>query len=327
MSIQLNSTLAQSGLFCTGPQPVVDWKYVPLDTGLEAAFENHYLICNPGVLEKHRGSYDAEQLGVKAEAFWSECKKTPTIKQADLDAYGRTCIELARDLANLGGHLRLGPLRGAARPCLLMEAMAFGSGDFTFFNYKAGCQPQNADRVKSELYPILKACDPNEAVYRIQVVDTAIGGHGINELTKYLRELKEKYAQFRNQKWELDLRILHANDGRTNIDNIEGAKSHSVEGSFEVCLSRYVVPDLIVEDYDAALGLEIKTDHGKVVVKQSYKPGQILLKSEDGSRLVKSEALVVTFDELLAESITDEMIHSQDLQQVGNLWQDYQQKG
>ena len=313
--INLTNTLAPSGAFCAQP---------PAPNGGVNQPESY--IYNPGVLEHHRGSYTIEERDAKATSWIAESKKTPLIAQADVNAYGQTCIQLAQDLANADGNLRLGPLRGAVRPCLLMDAMTQGAGDFTFFNYKAGCQPENAERVKADLYPILAAANPHQETYKIQVVDTAIGGHGINALTQYLRELKER-NEFRNQKWVLDLRIIHANDAQTDIGNIERARSHFVAGGFEIQLQRYVVPDLIVEDYEAALGLDITSDHGKFLVKQSYKPGQFLLKGDDGTRLVKSEALVVTFDELFSQSITDEMLHNQNLNQVGVVWNDYQQKG
>lgn len=314
--INLTNTLAPSGAFCAQPAELVGGVNQP---------ENY--IYNPGVLEYHRGSYTIEERDAKATSWITECNKIPLIAQADINAYGQTCIQLAQNLSHIGGNLRLGPLRGAVRPCLLMDAMTQGAGDFTFFNYKAGCQPENAERVKADLRPILLAANPHNETYRIQVVDTAIGGHGINALTSYLRELKEKQPEFRKQKWVLDLHIIHATDGRTDIGNIEKVKSQFGAGVFEVQLQRYVVPDLIVEDYEAALGLDITSDHGKILVKQSYQPGQFLLKCDDGSRLVKSEALVVTFDELFSQSITDEMLHNQNLNQVGVVWKDYQQKG
>jgi len=325
MSINISSTLAQSGVFVQMPQAHATSASVPLTINAEIPGNN--LIYNPGVIERYRGSYALEEIEPKAVTFLTESTKFPLIEQAALDAYGQVCVDLAKDLATAENHLRLGPLRGAARPCLIMNVMAFGSGDFTFFNYKAGCQPENAGRVKEDLYSLLAAADPNEEVYKIQIVDTAVRGDGINTLRRYLWELKNQHAQFHKQKWELDLRIIHSNDKHTNRGNIERVQAHPEPGIFEVQLRRYEVPDLIVEDYEAALGMEITSDQGKFLVKQSYKPGQFLLKSEEGTRLVRSDALVVTFDELFSQSITDEMIHSQDLTQVGVVWNDYEQKG
>lgn len=325
MNINLTSTLAQSGVFAPMPQAQAPSASAPV--AADSGCGGNYLIYNPGVIERYRGSYALEETEPKAVTFLTESTKVPLIEQAALDVYGQVCVDLAKDLATAENHLRLGPLRGAARPCLLMNVMAFGSGSFTFFNYKAGCQPENADRVKQDLYSLLAAADPNEEVYKIQIVDTAVRGDGINTLRRYLWELKQQHARFHKQKWELDLRIIHANDEHTNVGNIERVKAHPEPGIFEVQLRRYVVPDLVVEDYEAALGMEITSDHGKFLVKQSYKPGQFLLKSAEGTRLVRSEALVVTFDELFSQSITDEMIYSQDLAQVGVVWNDYEQKG
>jgi hypothetical protein len=326
MSINLTTTLAPSGAFCAMTQINAPGSYAPGGSDAAGVGDN-YLIYNPGVLQYHRGSYTTEQIDTKAAELITKSKESPLIEKAELDVYGQTCIQLAKDLASVGGHLRLGPLRGAARPCLLMDVMASGSGDFTFFNFKEGSNGNNRNRVKEELLPILRACDPHEPVYRIQVVDTAVGGQGINALTRCLWALKDQTPQFRKQKWELDYRLIHANDSRTDVGNIERAKSRARAGVFEIQMQRYVVPDLMVEDYEGALGMDLVNEHGKFLIKQSYKPGRFVLKGDDGLRLVRSDALTVTFDELFSQSITDEMLHASDLKQVGVVWQDYELKG
>jgi hypothetical protein len=300
--------------------------YAP-GVGDAAAVGDDFLIYNPGVLQYYRSSYTTEQIDARAADLITKSKESPLIEKTELDAYGQTCIQLAKDLASAGSDLRLGPLRGAARPCLLMDVMASGSGDFTFFNFKEGSNGKNKGRVIAEMLPILRQFDPQKPAYRIQVVDTAVGGQGINALTKYLWSLKEQHRDFRKQKWELDYRIIHATDARTNVENIMRAKGRARPGLFEIQLQRYAVPDLVVEDYEGALGLEITRGGGKFLVKQSYKPGRFVIKSDDGLRLVESKALVVTFDELFSNSITEEMTTSPDLKQVGVVWNEYEQKG
>src|ERR1039458_4709892 len=246
MSIQLTSTMAASGAFFSMADAQVPGSYASVDVA-GAGGADDTLIYNPGVLERYRGSYTTEQIDTKAAELITRSKKSPLIEKAELDVYGQTCIHLAKDLASVGGHLRLGPLRGAARPCLLMDVMASGSGDFTFFNFKEGSNGKNKGRVVAELLPILREFDPHESVYRIQVVDTAVGGQGINALTKYLWALKDQHGEFRKQKWELDYRIIHATDGRTNVANIMRAKGRARPGVFEIQLQRDVGPDLVVE--------------------------------------------------------------------------------
>ena len=196
------------------------------------------------------------------------------MQQDELDVYGQTCIKLARDVASVDSHLRLGPLRGAARPCLMVEVMTSSSVDFEFFNYKAGCQPENANRVKDLLYPILRDSDAHEGIYRIQVVDTAVGGYGINALTNYLWDIKNAHGQFKKQKWDLDYRIIHATDDRTNVNRIKQVRDRAVAGVFDVNLERYVVTDLMVEDSESALGLEIVGDYGNYLVEGKLQAGR-----------------------------------------------------
>jgi hypothetical protein len=317
MSINLTTTLAPSGAFCAMPQAQALGSYAAAGVGVSP---DNYLIYNPGVQEHYRGSYTAEQIDGKAAARLNECKKVPVVEQAVFDVYGQTCIKLANDVASIDSHLRLGPLRGAARPCVMVEVMTSSSVDFEFFNYKAGCQPQNANRVKDLLYPILRDADPHQGIYRIQVVDTAVGGYGINALTSYLWDIKNAHGQFKKQKWELDYRIIHATDKRTNVDRIKEVCDRSVAGAFDVNLERYVVTDLMVEDSESALGLEIVGDYGNYLVKESYKPGELIIRADDGIRHIRSQAEVVTYDELFSDRITYQMEHNPKMKQVGVVW-------
>lgn len=318
MSIQLTTTLAPSGAFCAQPQGHQPGSYATAPT---IVTPDNFLIYNPGVLEQYRNSYTAEQINSKTADWLSECKRIPVVTQGELDIYGQTCIKLTNDVASFDAHLRLGPLRGAARPCIMTQVMTSGSVDFEFFNYKAGCQKKNATGVKEMLYPILRDADSHDKFYRIQVVDTAIGGFGINALTSYLWDIKNSHSEFKHQKWELDYRIIHATDKRTNISNIKAVSSQSVAGVFDVNLERYVVTDLMVEDSESALGLEIVGDYGNYLVKPSYKPGEIILKADDGIRYIRSYAEVVTYDELFSDRITYQLLNAPEMKQVGVVWQ------
>jgi hypothetical protein len=297
------------------PQEQTPGSFAPEAVGAE-----NYLIYNPGVQEYYRGSYTYEQIDAKTAAWLNECKKVPLVQQGELDVYGQTCIKLAKDVASIDAQLRLGPLRGAARPCVMVEVMTSSSVDFEFFNYKAGCQPENANHVKDLLYPILRDADPHDGIYRIQVVDTAVGGYGINALTSYLWDIKNAHGQFKKQKWELDYRIIHATDARTNVNRIKQVRDRAVAGVFDVKLERYVVTDLIVEDSESALGLEIVGDYGNFLVKESYKPGELVLKADDGIRHIRSQAEVVTYDELFSDRITYQMLNAPEMKQVGVVW-------
>lgn len=323
MSINLTTTLAPSGAFCAMPQAQALGSDAVMGAGVSP---ENYLIYNPGVQEHYRGSYTAEQIDEKAAAWLKECKKVDVVDQAVFDIYGQTCIKLAKDVASVDAHLRLGPLRGAARPCVMVEVMTSSSVDFEFFNYKEGSHEKNAGRVKELLFPILRDADPHEDIYRIQVVDTAVGGYGINALTSYLWDIKNAHGQFKMQKWELDYRIIHATDKRTNVGKIKGVRGRTVAGIFEVNLERYVVTDLMVEDSEAALGLKIVGDYGNYLVKQSYKPGEIIIRSEDGIRHIRSQAEVVTYDELFSDRITYQMEHDAEMKQVGVVWKNNPQQ-
>lgn len=319
MSINLSSTFAKSGIFETKKEIDLNGG-VSRPTAEEVKNLGNPRVFNPAVRDQLRNSYTFESIDAKEAKSLEDRDKLKIVDEAIIAAYGKECIQGAKDLSLVHSHLRLGPLRGAARPCLLLDAMTAGSKKYTFFNYKAGCQPANAGRVKEDLYRILCDADPRDAIYRIQIVDTAIGGQGIRALRRYLREVKDAHARFRKQKWELDLRIFHGTGADTNVNNIRRVETDSSSGDFVIKLRRYVVPDLIVERYDAALGVRIDKNAGQYRIRQSYEPGNFILESSQGFRLVRSDALVVTFDELFTNSITEEMLTSSDFEQVGEVW-------
>jgi hypothetical protein len=95
---------------------------------------------------------------------------------------------------------------------------------------------------------------------------------------------------------------------------------------FQVVLKRYPVPDLIVEDYDEALGFTLEREGSIYVAKPSVVAGRFLLKSNGVMSLIESEDLSRTFDEFMCEAVTNSLLTDPNRELVSVVWQEYVSK-
>ena len=140
-------------------------------------------------------------------------KRSVLASMDDFVDYGRQLITIAERLIAFEPHCCLGPLRGASFPCSLAAVTTNAYAVFDFFDYRAGSQPKNYQRVNSELRTIVAKRNPGCAVFRVAVVDTSISGHGINALVGILKSIREDISHYRKQRWELQIHLLHDSRG------------------------------------------------------------------------------------------------------------------
>jgi hypothetical protein len=284
-------------------------------------------IFNPGVLEHRRGSYH-QNIDDELIARWlgtSTGVRKWEIDAGNIDAYADTAVKLAANVASINAECRLAPLRGAARPCMLVEVMTRGEVEFEFFNFRQGSSRGRDAEIRSDLLGILQRKNPNQETYRIQVVDTAIGGQGIVALVELLKELHDQHPSFSRQYWLIDIHLLHPTNGHENVNRMESVQSHSTE-RFQLLMNRYPVPDLIVEDYDEALGFTLEREGSVYVAKPSVVAGRFLLKANGIISLIESEDLSRTFDEFMCEAVTNSLLTDPNRELIKVIWQDYVHK-
>lgn len=285
-------------------------------------------VCNPSVFEYRQGSYEAIN-NEKAVTKWlddSRGTKKWKIDDSDIGEYADAAVKLAANLQTVNADCSLGPLRGAARPCLLLEVMTRGAARFEFFDFRQGSSGKRDGEIKSALLQILKNKNPLRADYVIQIVDTAIGGYGINALIRLMSDIHDNTSIFQNQRWTIDVHLLHPKTASANFSQIEWAANQNPK-AFCVSIHRYPVSDLIVEDYDEALGFTIEKAGEIFVAKPSIVPGRFLLRSGSNIYLIDSEDLYRTFDELFSKAITESLLTDPDRQLTEIVWQEYQRKG
>ena len=285
-------------------------------------------VYNPGVFEYRRGSYELVT-DEKKVLQWLERSTGESKWQIDashLDSYADVAVKLASNLIQKHADCRLAPLRGAARPSMLVEVMSRGVVEFEFFNFKQGSSGKRDDEIRRDLIQILQRKNPGNELYRLQVIDTAVGGQGINKLVSLLKSIHAEVGEFRRQSWCVDVHLLHPTNGHENIGNMDSIAGMS-DDQFIVMPNRYPVPDLIVEDYDEALGFTIERENCRYVAKPSFVPGRFLLRSGDTMCLVESDDLYRTFDELISEAVTESLLTDANRELVEVVWQEFTTKG
>lgn len=284
-------------------------------------------VYNPAVLEKYAGSYGTEKSFPVGSDEWSEAvrKYSTKVTITDFDHYGEKLVELTNHVVSLNPHCSLGPLRGAAKPCVMVEVMSRGGCQYEFFNFQGNSVQATHPRIVADLAEILKKRDPGEEVYRINVTDAGRGGNGINNLVYLLGVVKESASEFQHQKWKLDLNLVHDQVSKAHVANIERVRKQSRTG-FEICLHRYPVPSLIVEDFDPALAFSPEWEGPRQIFKPSSVPGQFLYQTGSEVHLIQTDNTYLAFEELYSRAITEHLTKAPDLQQVDVVWQEYQEK-
>jgi len=202
--------------------------------------------------------------------------------------------------------------------------MSNGKLSFEFFDFHQGALGKRDDEIIEALSGTLLRCDPGNAIYKIQIVDTAIGGHGIVHLASLLRHVHDSKHQFRNQYWDVEAHLIHPPTAPQNLDRMRSAGVS--EAHYSMAVTLHQVDDLIVEDFDAAMGFKLEYDGTTWFAKPSIRPGRFLLKGGGASHLVNSENLYLTFTDFLSQSATENLLTDPNRTMVGVVWDDYTQK-
>jgi hypothetical protein len=279
-------------------------------------------IFNPGVFEDRRNSYTKSD-SQESLAKWrerSKGKKKWKFTERQIDAYADVAVRLTALLSSDDVRCRLAPLRGAARPCMLVEVMSGGKVEFEFFDFTNGSKGVRDKEISNSLIRILKRTDPQNSLFRIQVVDTGKSGRGINKLVSLLREIHRHTQNFRTQLWQIDIHLLYANDGEANLDNIR-AVGLLHEDRFEVFLDLYPVPKIVGEDYDEASDFDFVIDKGLFVPRPRVRGGGFILEAHGREHLIETENVFLTLDEFFSEAITHALLTDPNRALAEIVWQ------
>lgn len=285
-------------------------------------------VYNPSVLPQHRDSYETKEIFRFGSDEWvMAVNEFPTrVAEVDFQNYGEQMIYLTNRVVSFGPHCSLGPLRGASKPCVMSEVMSRGKCEYEYFDFHQGSKEENQPSIIGNLSEILLRRDPGEEIYRINITDVVRGGNGINALVKLLAHVKETHSEFQKQRWVLDLNLVHDTGDNTNISNIQRVLKNRHD-CFEIELNRYPVSSLIVEDVESAVACALEWNGQRHIFKPCALKGEFLYQVGNDVRLVQSENCYLAFEELYSQAITETLVTSPDYEQVGVVWQEYQEKG
>jgi hypothetical protein len=318
MSFSSTTYTAPSGAFAS----VVGYK------AGESVAGSFVQVYNPTVLDRYVGSYGTTKAIELGSDEWTAAlnKYSKPITRDDFEIYGQRLIELTTHIQENPTHCSLGPLRGAAKPCVTAEVMSRGEIKYDFFNFQENSNRTTHQRIITNLTEILKARNPGEKIFKINITDTSKGGQGINNLVDFLAHIRNYDSRFGKQLWKLDLNLFFDNSKNTDLRNIYSVLSKQTPGIFEIQLNPYEVSSLIVEDFDPALAFVIEWDGKRHAFKPCSVPGQFLYQVNNELRLIECDNSYLALEEFYSKAITENMLTAPNLEQVGVVWQEYQNK-
>lgn len=157
--------------------------------------------ANPGNPKPaHQKILETYDFAKHKELIEAKASTQPWIENADLYSYGRSIVDIAERIHSLKPDCCLGPLRGAAFPCSLVDTTVQGRARVDYFNFRENSNPANRPAITRELGRILARRNNMEEEFRVAVIDTAIGGQSINMLVQILKEFWKGRADFQMQK-------------------------------------------------------------------------------------------------------------------------------
>jgi len=232
-------------------------------------------LINPGLLEPWEQKKDFAY-NWSTEKNWLEQEdptKWPLASNSDFAAYGSKIVAIAEDLVDFEPDCCLGPLRGSSIPSSLIAVSANDYATFDFFTFRD--HSNNLQRIERELISIIMKRNLRPLDFHVAVVDTAVGGHGVNNLTDILKSIWSANSSYREQRWQLRFHLLHDRRKGTNLGKILSSQKKAEPDGFEITVVPHQVPRLIAEDYGAAINFQFDTKSR--LYTPATEPGEILL--------------------------------------------------
>ena len=210
-------------------------------------------IYNPMPHPSYVAEYSEKRLGM--ETVEARLRDARCVTDVELAEYSECLVEIATAIRRKGPpDCVIAPLRGALKPALLLKVI----GDFKCIEYLPFQDRSDTHRRKAmetALEAILKKRAPDRDVFRVFVVDTAIGGYGVQDLSAMIANVGSELGC---PHLDVQFHLLHditraPHDAVARIESIRRMNTDMIR--FTVW--RHPVASLIVEDWDPALGIEL----------------------------------------------------------------------
>lgn len=240
------------------------------------------------------------------------------VSESELSDYAAKLVEIARAVKRQQApDCILAPLRGALKPAQLLKVIA-RLDQISYIPFKDRSSEERRRVMRRALIEILTDRAPERGAYRVVVLDTAISGHGAEDLSQMI---VEAHQEAELPPMEVTFHLLHDSRGsRGNaverISRISGEKCAGVR--FEV--HRHPVLSLIVEDWDAALGVTVELVGTKFLIEPLRQSGALYVSGEGVVRELESDDLSNLLLQKMGEYISDTIRTDPTLRQVDEVW-------
>jgi len=246
-------------------------------------------------------------------------QKAKYIKKSDIAVYADKLVELAATIKSKPIDCFVCPLRGALKPVTYLRTMDALGKHIEWLPFTTASSGEHDPELIHYLKTIIHRNLPrNSPTFSMGVIDTAIGGHGINKLTNLLLRCRLSYPM--TTEWLIHYFIIHPpNVNARSIDSVKSAHDRGLTFLVDRC----EVNDLLVEDWDAALGIEVEYCGDSIQVKNSVTEGRLILSADDSILVVDSPEMSNYVDALIAQVISDAITTHPHLRFVKNVWPGY----
>jgi len=277
-------------------------------------------MCNP----MERQPIASSTLEVAPLRFLDDLKDkfkgAKEVRRSDLLDYGDVIPEVRKTMDAYRYHAVIVPYRGALKPWLQLSVLAQHADKVIELPFTRASQrdPYNDERLRWYLAEGI-APFSEEPELRLAVVDTGVGGNSSVTMADLLREL---HRRDRRRRWYVHLHLIHKRgeypEGSWTLPKYCG-------DGFHINPFPWSVNDLIVEDWNAAIGLEAVWDDGtKAVVDEASAEVTILMIEHDKVMVVESPVLHHFLDGQLGQAVSDAVVtHPEMPHFIGDVWAQY----
>lgn len=243
-----------------------------------------------------------------------------SIETSEVCKYADKIVELGVTLKANKYDVLICPLRGALKPTNYLKTMNVIEKEINWLPFTGASQAHYDNQINNFLEEILDRYTPESELFTVSIVDTAIGGNGSNKLADLINEVRKRYSN--NSNWIVNFYLLHYPKEPSSISYIASIESKSTD-KLKFIVHRFQVDNLIVEDWDSAIGLKVDFKGNSVTIKNSIQEGRIIIMDGDKVCVIDTPEISKYVDVLIASNISDAIRTHPGLTFVKEVWQDY----
>ena len=286
----------------------------------ESPFYNRYPVYTPMLLNAVQFDHIYTVDMTTAESVLAENTHIRLITRDEIAKYAESLLQIHQMIDAQHPQKLVFPVRGGVKPGLQLEVMRKFTIPSVWLPFTGGGGGGYHSEIRWAIDDIFKNMDLKNGLV-LSIVDTAISGHSVRQLAKYIYERTQTESKLPFLRCYFN--VLYSSSYPTKIGCIAALSSDKL--SFKVypqCVS-----SLLVEDWSPAIGWEVEYEGGKGIVKPSVREGELLLGTEKGQIFhLRSDRLDLVIDRELARSISDQINTEPSYQWMADVWQEYRSR-